>query len=199
MVHTFTRTSITACSERKRRKLSIIRHFLPYCYLDLLKGGNINRLHLILKALNLLSQVIRPNLVILHHTSHTQLENAISQRLLLSGAPQQAVHLNSLDLDQQSVQIGLVVPGLDVEGDGGLGDDLALLFLFGGFAGVVLGYTFGFELFGRFFGVFVLVVGAVEEVVVVVVVIVVFFFLSGSGFSWGRGFWCEGSLLFEEF
>merc|ERR1712203_851977 len=198
MVHTFTRTSITACSERKRRKLSIIRHFLPYCYLDLLKSGNINRLHLILKALNLLSQVIRPNLVILHHTSHGQLENAVSQRLLLSGAPQQAVHLDGLDLDQQSVQIGLVVPRLNVEGDGGLGDDLALLFLFGGFAGVVLGYTFGFELFGRFFGVFVLVVGAVEEVVVVVVV-VVFFYLSSSGFSWGSGFWREGSLLFEDF
>merc|ERR1712203_328293 len=198
MVHTFTRTSITACSERKRRKFSNIRLFLLNCYLDLLESGNINRLHLILKALNLLSQVIRPNLV-LHHTSHAQLENAVSQRLLLSRAPQQAVHLNSLDLDQQSVQIGLVVPRLDVEGDGGLGDDFSLLFFFGGFAGVVLGHAFGFELFGRFFGVFVLVVGAGEEVVVVIVIIIVVFYLSSSGFSWGSGFWREGSLLFEDF
>ena len=64
--------------------------------------------------------------------AHLKLVDAVANRDKLVGAPDEAVHLDGLDALLQLVHRRLVVPGLHVEQDGGLGDKSGLLRLLGG-------------------------------------------------------------------
>ena len=64
--------------------------------------------------------------------AHLKLVDAVANRDKFVGAPDEAVHLDGLDALLQLVHRRLVVPGLHVEQDGGLGDKSGLLRLLGG-------------------------------------------------------------------
>jgi hypothetical protein len=85
----------------------------------------------------------------------------------LRTTPQQTVQINGLDSSGQLLHRSLVIPGLDIKGDSGLGDGLGLV----GLLGSVLSKTLLLELLGLFIN---LLIIRSEEIDIIV-------FLSSSG------------------
>ena len=84
------------------------------------------------------------DLVILNNAVDLELLDTVTDGNELGSTPQQTVQLNALDGGSQSVHIGLIIPGLDIERDGGLSDGLGLV----GLLGSVLSKTLSLELLG---------------------------------------------------
>lgn len=89
------------------------------------------------------------------------------------GTPDETGHLNLLGVLEQSIEISLIIPRLDVKGDDGLGGGLGL----GGLLGGVLGESLLLELLSLLIDL--IVVGS-EKVDIIVVLL-----LSGGGRSLG--------------
>lgn len=122
--------------------------------LQLLHGGDVGGLDVVLVVLDGLLQVVQGDLVVLDDTVDLDLLDTETDWDELVGTPDKAVHLDGLGVGEHLLEVGLVVPWLDVQGDDGLGGWLRWL---GGLLGVVCGDSLGLELLG---GLVVLVVGA---------------------------------------
>ncbi len=70
-----------------------------------------------------LLQVVGDHLVVLDDAGDGQLEDAIADGVQLGRAPHQAVHGDGAHLLLEQLQVGLVVPRLDVQRDHRLGND----------------------------------------------------------------------------
>merc|ERR1712115_601638 len=101
--------------------------------LDLVHGSNVATLNIVLEVANLLLQLINGYLLVLDHAHDLQFVDAVSNRDKLGCAPNETVHLNLLDFLEHGIHVSLVVPGLAVEENRGLGDNSGLL----GFLGMV--------------------------------------------------------------
>lgn len=120
--------------------------------LDLVKGVDIHGLDMVLKAEDMLLKDVSADLVILNYTRDTELLNPIADGNQLGGSPKQAVKADATDLGLQLGHVGLIVPGLDVQDDGGLGNDGGLLGLLGlvlSKAGSLGGFSLGVLLLVR--------------------------------------------------
>lgn len=69
--------------------------------------------------------------------------NTVADGNEFTSSPKESVHFDSSYVGFEFGHVGLVIPGLDIEDDVRLGDDLALLLLLGGFSGVVGSDSFG--------------------------------------------------------
>lgn len=116
---------------------------------------------MILKTSNALLKDISTDLIILNNARNAQLLDSVTDRDHLRGSPKKTVKSDATDEALELGHVGLIIPGLDVQDDGGLGDDNRLL----GLLGLVLGKAGG--LGGFSLGVLLLVFRA-EEVEVVV-------------------------------
>ena len=99
----------------------------------------------VLNGGDLLLQEVSADLVILDNAADLELLDAVADSDELGGAPQETVSLNLAHLGLQRGHVGLIVPGLDVEQNVGLGDEDTLLGLLGGLALVVGGDTLGLD------------------------------------------------------
>ena len=101
------------------------------CSLQLLHGSNIGGLNIILAFLNLLLELLQRDLVVLDDQVDLQLLDAETDRDPLACAPDETIHLDGYDTLLQLLEIGLVIPRLDVHGDDRFGSrlNLALLLL----------------------------------------------------------------------
>lgn len=100
--------------------------------LDLGKGLNVDGLDVILELEHLLLKHISGDLVILDDSGNTDLVDTIADGDELRGTPEETVHLNGADSLLEGLEVSLIIPGLDVKGDHGLGNDSGLLGLLGG-------------------------------------------------------------------
>lgn len=126
--------------------------------LQLLHGNDIGGLDVVLVLLDLLLKLVQRDLVVLDDKVDLELLDTEANGDQLGGTPDEAVLLNGKDVGLKLVHVGLIIwiivsnasratdawthtPGLDVEGDDGLGSrlDLAGLLL------VVLGQTLGLD------------------------------------------------------
>ena len=87
-------------------------------------------LHIVLKSLNLLLQLLHGHFVVLDGAHHLQLRDSLADGDELAGAPEEPFRLNSLDGFWHRVVVGLIIPGLDVKENGGLHSDLSAGALF---------------------------------------------------------------------
>ena len=71
--------------------------------------------------------------------------NTVTNGDEFTSSPQESFHFDCSYISLKRGHIGLVVPGLDIEDDVGLGNDLALLFLLGGLSCVVSGDSLGLK------------------------------------------------------
>ena len=129
MLHEFIRALVfahsTLASKLNRRVLTNVKvrvegHLIPHVGrillpLQLLHGGNIRTLHVVLILLDLRLQVIQTDLVVLNHHVQLQLLDAIPDRNQLVPTPHQSVHLDRQYALGQLRHVGLVVPWLHVE------------------------------------------------------------------------------------
>lgn len=129
--------------------------------------SHVAALNVVLDLLDLLLELINGDLVILDDEGELDHVDAVADRNLLGRAPDEAVLLNGTDLLLHSIEVRLVIPGLDLERDDRLGNGLALHLLLLGTLPVVLGNALGLDTLRL--GVL-LLVGAKEVDVVIVVV-----------------------------
>ena len=100
-------------------------------------GSDVHGLNKILKLADFLAELVNGDLLVLHDTHHLQLLDAIADRYELACAPDQALHLNGLDLLQHGLEVeghyqhrsacieansthihvGLIIPRFHVEED----------------------------------------------------------------------------------
>jgi hypothetical protein len=142
--------------------------------LDLLHSSDINALYEVFKRFDLFSQVIHGNLVIFNNTVDLELLDTETNGNQLRTTPQETIHSNSTDTLGQFFHISFIIPGLDIEGDGGLGKRLGLV----GLLGVVFSNTGSLDLFSFFINFFII---GTEEINVI------FIFFSSSGGSRSSG------------
>lgn len=103
--------------------------------LDLVESSNVDRLDDILEGLNLLLEQIDGHLLVLNDAHDLQLLDAIADWNQFCGAPQQTVHDDRPDVGLHNGHVGLIVPGLHVQQNGGLGDQGGFLGLLGSIGG----------------------------------------------------------------
>jgi hypothetical protein len=84
------------------------------------------------------------DLVILNNAVDLELLDTVTDGNELGSTPHQTIQLNTLDGSSQSIHVGLIIPGLDIESDGGLSDGLGLV----GLLGSVLSKTLSLKLLG---------------------------------------------------
>ena len=95
---------------------------------ELVEGNNIHGLDIILESFNPLLDIIGGYLLVLDSGADLDLEDAISNGLLLPlGLPHQAVHLDGEDLVSEDLQVGFLTPRLNLPDDERLGDGGSLL------------------------------------------------------------------------
>lgn len=139
--------------------------------LQLGHGSNVGGLDVVLVLLNSGLQIIERNLVILDNQVDLQLLDTVTNWDPGVSTPHKTVHLNLLDVSQHLLEVGLVVPWLDVKGNERLSSWLRL----GGLLGVVFGKSLLLQLLSLFVN---LLIVRTEKVDVTVVIL-----LSGS---WSR-------------
>ena len=99
------------------------------CGLQLLHGSNVGGLDIVLKSFDLLLEIFERDLVVLDDQVNLQLLDAEADRDPLAATPDETVHLDGYDTLLQLLEIGLIVPRLDVHGDDRLGSGLNLALL----------------------------------------------------------------------
>ena len=146
----------------------------PTSYLrELVEGGNLSGLHLILELLNSLNNIILTADVILNDARELNVADTESQRLNVAGLrPLASLDGGSLDLLEQGLEIGGVVHGLDVNDHQGLLD-----LLVGGLLLLSLSTDLGLHLSS---GLVVLVIIITEEILVVILFLLLLLLLGGS-------------------
>jgi len=110
--------------------------------LDLVECRNVDGLDVILKGGDLLLEEVGANLVVLNDTDNLEHLDATHDGHELGGTPEEAVLHNAADGLLHRLEVGLVIPRLDVEEDGGLGNQNGL----GRLLGLVGGNTLGLDL-----------------------------------------------------
>ena len=75
--------------------------------LDLAHGCDVDGLNVIFKLADLLAQFVNGDLLILHHAHHLQLLDAIPDRDQLAGSPDEALHLDGLDLSEHGLEMDI--------------------------------------------------------------------------------------------
>jgi hypothetical protein len=106
--------------------------------LDLVPGDDVHGLDVVLEASDHLLNVITGDLVVLDDDELLELLDTVRDGDKLVVTPDQTVLLDGMQLRGELLQVGGVIPRLDVNQDGGLGnDDLLLLLLLG--IGLLLG------------------------------------------------------------
>lgn len=95
--------------------------------LELLHGSNIGALDVVLVLSNLLLEVVQRDLVVLNNTVDLELLDTEADLNELRTTPDETVHLNGLDVGKELVEVGLIIPRLDVNGDDRLGSGLSTL------------------------------------------------------------------------
>lgn len=130
--------------------------------LELLHGGNVDRLNVVLVLLDLLSELVHRDLGVLNNAVDLELLDTVTDSNELVTTPVETVHLDLLDVGKHLLEVSLVIPRLDVEGDNRLGGRARTL---GSLLGTVLSKTLLLQLLGLLID---LVVRAKEVDVVVV-------------------------------
>lgn len=69
--------------------------------------------------------------------------NTVADGDEFTSSPQESFHFDCSYASLERGHVGLIIPGLDIEDDVGLGDDFALLILLGSLSLVVGGDSFG--------------------------------------------------------
>lgn len=92
---------------------------------------------MVFETSDVLLKDISTDLVVLNHTRDTELLDTVTNGNELGGSPKETVEGDATDHGLKVGHRGLIVPGLDVEDDGRLGNDNGLL----GLLGLVLGET----------------------------------------------------------
>ena len=95
--------------------------------LNLVHGCNVDRLDEILELSHLLAELFDGNFVILNDAHQLQLVDAIANRDQLGGSPEETVHLDGGAGLLHGIHVSLIIPGLHVKEDVGLGDHFWLL------------------------------------------------------------------------
>jgi len=168
------------------------------CSSNLVEGGDVNRLHVVLEGLNCLLEVVSADLGVLDNATNHNLVHTVGDGLLLIlSLPEETVHGDGDDLFGEGVEIGLSFVGLDLPDDERLGNRAGLWFC--GLCGLLLlglksslGSLFCLLLNNTYCIIFIVVS---EEVHVVVISLLLGLFLlgllllsGGSGLSTlGRG------------
>merc|ERR1719318_1765090 len=93
-------------------------------------AADVHGLNEVLELAHLLLQLINRDLGILNNSHQLQLLDTVPDGDQLAGAPEKAVHLNGLAVLEHLVHVGLIVPRLDIEKNGGFGNEGWLLSLF---------------------------------------------------------------------
>ena len=101
------------------------------CLLNLVHGSNIDGLNKVLELGHLLAEFLDGDLIVLHDAHQLKLLDAIADRDQLRGSPEEAVHLDRGTGLLHFIHIGLVIPGLHVKENVGLGDHFGLLSFLG--------------------------------------------------------------------
>lgn len=110
-------------------------------HLELLHSSNVGRLDVVLEVLNTLLEVVKRHLVVLDDDGDLQLAHTVTDGNKLRSTPHKTVHFDSADGLLHGFEVGLVVPGLDLEGNDRLLDRLGLL----GLARLVLLHALGLD------------------------------------------------------
>ncbi|KAG7237187.1 hypothetical protein INR49_032685 [Caranx melampygus] len=108
---------------------------VPKSDTDLVERRHVHRLDIVLEGGDGLLQQICTHFVVLHHAADLQLLDAIAHWDQFGLPPQKPVHADAADALLHLGHVRLVIPGLNVEQDGGLGDESWLL----GFLGSIIG------------------------------------------------------------
>jgi hypothetical protein len=99
--------------------------------LDLVESGDVDGLDVILELADLLLKLINTDFVILNNAADLELVDSVGERDELADTPQEAVHFDGSGDAFQLLHVGFIIPRLDVEEDGRLGNEcwfLGLLF-----------------------------------------------------------------------
>jgi hypothetical protein len=123
-------------------------------------------LDIVFQSLDLISQIFHGDLIIFNNTVDLELLDTITNGNELVTTPQETFHGDGLDTLGQLIHIGFIIPRLDFEGDGGLGNRLGLV----GLLGVIFSNTLSLDLLSFFINLFII---GTEKVNVI-------FVLSGS-------------------
>ncbi len=107
------------------------------CSSNLVEGGDVNRLHVVLEGLNGLLEVVSADLGVLDNATNHNLVHTVGDGLLLIlSLPEETVHGDADDLFGEGVEIGLSFVGLDLPDDERLGNRAGLWFC--GLGGLLL-------------------------------------------------------------
>ena len=107
------------------------------CSSNLVEGGDVNRLHVVLEGLNCLLEVVSADLGVLDNATNHNLVHTVGDGLLLIlSLPEETVHGDGDDLFGEGVEIGLSFVGLDLPDDERLGNRAGLWFC--GLGGLLL-------------------------------------------------------------
>lgn len=97
---------------------------------ELVEGNDVDGLDVVLERLNSLLDDISGDLVILDNGSHDELEDTVSNGLLLVlSLPDETLHGDTEDHSGELVEVSLLTPWLDFPKEDGLGDGGGLLLL----------------------------------------------------------------------
>ena len=88
---------------------------------------NVDGLDEVFEFLNLFAKFVDGDLLVLDDTHHLKLVDAVTDGNKFGGSPDEAFLLDGLDIFQHGVHVGLVIPWLHVQKNGGLGDEGRLL------------------------------------------------------------------------
>lgn len=76
----------------------------------------------LIKTFNVFVDQIKTNLIIFNDTRDLELLDSVTDGNQLGGTPEETVQLDGADLLLHFSEVSLVIPGLDVQNDRGLGD-----------------------------------------------------------------------------
>jgi hypothetical protein len=99
--------------------------------LDLVESSNVDRLNEVLELADLFLELIDTDFVVFNNAADLELVDTVGKWNEFGDTPEEAVHYNGSGDTFQLLHVGFIVPRLDVEEDGGFGDQsrfLGLLF-----------------------------------------------------------------------
>lgn len=92
----------------------------------------------LIETLNVFVDQVKTNLVVFNDTRNLELLDSVTDRNQLGGTPEETVQFDGADLLLHLSEVSLIIPGLDVQDDRGLGDGSGSL---GSLLGIVGGKT----------------------------------------------------------
>merc|ERR1712044_142854 len=85
--------------------------------LDFVEGDNIHGLDVVLKAGDLLLEIVHQDLVVLDDARDLELLDAVTDSDEFAGTPEETVHGDRSNALFKFFEWGLIVPGFDIEND----------------------------------------------------------------------------------